>query len=525
MHEREEDIMFRKKGFWVTFIILILAIGGGGYYYYNTIYLPSLEPEEPSMQTARVRTGDIIVSASGAGVIIPASEIDLGFRAGGTLADVAVQVGDKVQAGDVLAVLDDTDARKAVALAEIQLAQAALQADPHALTGAVPVSEITLSQAEINLATAQAKLDELLAWEPDADAVALAEANLAAAQAGYAAAENKDAVAGSSVTAARVNLEQAQTALADAQAAYDVAFDSGRDWELNDPRRATALENERAAAIRNLDKAQAALEIAQANYSLAAGSMNNDTATGAQVSVINAEQALVRAQTGPTDAEIEAAQLQVQQAQIGMAQAELSLSQAQINLEAAEAALAQTVLVSPVDGVVVSVNAQRGESVGTTPFITVSDLTQPLLEIYMDETDLDKVGMDYEVEVVFDALPDNAFVGRVAQIDPELTVVDGVTAVRAQVLLDAESFSKPQTLPVGMNAAVEVIGGRAEGALLVPVEALRELAPGQYAVFVMENDEPVLRVVQVGLMDFTSAEIISGLSQGDVVSTGVVDTE
>ena len=143
----------------------------------------------------------------------------------------------------------------------------------------------------------------------------------------------------------------------------------------------------------------------------------------------------------------------------------------------------------------------------------------------MDETDLDKVGLNYEVEVIFDALPDDLFIGHVVQIDPKLTMVDGVTAVRALVRLDPESFNKPQTLPVGMNAAVEVIGGRAEGALIVPVEALRELSPGQYAVFVMENDEPVLRVVQVGLMDFTSAEIISGVEQGDVVSTGVVDTE
>ncbi len=515
--------MLHKKGIWIALIIIIIA-GGGGYTYYNNVYRPSQVTDEPAIQTAKVRTGDIIVSAGGAGAVIPATEIDLGFRAGGALVEVAVQVGDKVQAGDVLAQLDDTDARKAVALAEIQVAQAALQGDPNALTNNIS-GEIAVSQVEINLISAQAKLDELLDWQPDADAIALAEANLAAAQANYDTAVNKDAAAGNSVTSARVNLEQAQSSLADAQAAYNVAFDPGRDWELNDPRRATALENERDAAIRNLEKAQGALEIAQANYYLAVGNVNNDSAASVQASLVNAEQSLVKAQTGPIDAEIEAAQLQVQQAQIGMAQAALSLTQAQINLEAAQEALTQTALVTPVDGVVVAVNAQPGESVGATPFITIADLTQPLLEVYVDETDLDKIGLDYEVEVVFDALPDDVFMGHVVQIDPKLTMVDGVTAVRGLVLLDPESFSKPQTLPAGLNAAVEIIGGRAEGALLVPVEALRELAPGQYAVFVMENDEPVLRVVEVGLIDFTSAEIISGLERGDVVSTGIVDTE
>ena len=516
--------MLRKKSFWIVAIIL-LAAGGGSYYYYTSEYLPAQIIEEPTIQTARVRTGDIIVSASGAGAVVAATEINLGFRTGGVLADVSVQVGDRVLAGDVLARLDNTDANKAIALADIQVAQAALQGNPAALNGYLPDQTISVSQAEINLISAQARLAELVEWQPDADAIALAEANLAAAQANYEAAANKDAAAGNSLTSVRVTLEQAQAALADAQAAYAIAFDPARDWELTDTRQATALENERAAAERNLEKAEGALDISQANYNLAVANLNNDSATSAQAAIVNAEQALARAQTGPTDAEITSAQLSVQQAQIGLAQAELALIQAQINLEAAQTALVNTTLLSPIDGIVVAVNAQPGESVSTAPFITIADLTQPLLEVFMDETDLDKVGLNYEVEVVFDALPDDLFIGHVVQVDPMLTMVDGVTAVRALVLLDADSFNKPQTLPVGMNAAVEIIGGRAEGALLVPIEALRELAPGQYAVFVMENDEPSLRVVQVGLMDFTSAEIISGVNRGDVVSTGVVDTE
>ena len=94
------------------------------------------------------------------------------------------------------------------------------------------------------------------------------------------------------------------------------------------------------------------------------------------------------------------------------------------------------------------------------------------------------------------------------------------------MLLDEESFAKPQTLPIGLNATVEVIGGRANQALLVPVEALREISSGQYAVFVVDpaTGEPTLRMVEVGLMDFTVAEILSGLSQGDVVTTGIVAT-
>ncbi|MBK8986148.1 MAG: hypothetical protein IPM39_08705 [Chloroflexi bacterium] len=150
-------------------------------------------------------------------------------------------------------------------------------------------------------------------------------------------------------------------------------------------------------------------------------------------------------------------------------------------------------------------------------------MSQPLLEVYLDETDLAMVGLNYEVDVVFNALPDETFTGRVILVDPQLTNTSGVTAVRALVQLD--SFAKPQTLPVGMNATVEVISGRAEGALLVPVEAVRELSVGDYAVFVMENGEPKLRLVEVGIMDFTYAEIISGVAAGEEVTTGIVQTK
>ena len=80
-------------------------------------------------------------------------------------------------------------------------------------------------------------------------------------------------------------------------------------------------------------------------------------------------------------------------------------------------------------------------------------------------------------------------------------------------------------LLIGMNASVDVIGGRAEGVVLVPVEALRELSPGEYAVFVEEGGELEMRIVEVGLMDFTFAEIKSGVEVGETVSTGIVETQ
>jgi len=533
--------MFRKKGFWIILVIVLLvASAGAGYYYYTNVYLPALEPDEPALKTAKVRRGDLVVAANGSGELVSLAEVDLGFRSGGLLKEVTAEVGDEIRAGDTLAVLDDADARKAVALAELQVTQAeaalAGQLDTAAAERAVKLAEIQIAQAETNLQAAQLKLDDLVEWQADESAVKLAQANLAAAQADYATVAARTQSQDNVLTPARVNLEQAEDALVEAQAFYRDAMDGARDWEKN-------IDLTREAATKSLAKAEYELEVAQANYDLAVIGVNNSDLLDANAKVLNAQVALSNAQTGPAAADVEAARLQVEQSKLALTQAQLNLeaaelasqdidltqaeaalAQAQLNLEAAQQALAQTVLVAPFDGVVSAVLAEAGENVGTSPVVTLSDLSWPELVIYLDQTELDKIAVGYEAQVVFDALPEQSFAGRVVRVDPALVTIDGVAVIQGRVRLDETSFGKPQTLPAGLSAAVEVIGGRVEDALLVPVEALRELSPGQYAVFVMEDDKPVMRFVEVGLMDYTNAEIVSGLAQGDVISTGVVET-
>jgi multidrug efflux pump subunit AcrA (membrane-fusion protein) len=261
-------------------IVVVLAGAGGGWYYYNQ-YLPAqASPPAETIQTAQVRRGDLVITASGAGTLIPAAEVDLGFRtSGGVLVEMLVEVGDQVQAGGVLARVDDIDARKAVADAELQVAQAeatlAEKQDTTATEHAVALAEIQVAQAEASLASVQLKLDELLEWAPDENAVELAQVNLAAAQADYnkiaASAEYTD----DQLTSARVNLEQATNQLEYAQAAYDTAWNPDRDWELNDSKHGPKLESERESTKRNLEKEQLDLEVAHAAYNLAVAGIDD----------------------------------------------------------------------------------------------------------------------------------------------------------------------------------------------------------------------------------------------------------
>jgi RND family efflux transporter MFP subunit len=455
----------RKRNIWLIIVVLLLA-AGGGYVAYARYFAPTEESLEPVLQTATVYQGDIVLTAEGSGNLLPASELALGFQAGGVLVEMWVEVGDQARAGDALARLDDTDARQTVAEAELQV-----------------------TQAEINLALARNEAD-----------AGLSQANLDAMQLDYEAAVTRAAHTGDQLTSARVNLEQAQESLTDAQENYDTAWDPARDWELEWNRTSARLEAERESTLRGLEKAQDNLQVAQASYNLAVIGIDDSAVQDAEIKVANAQVALAN----------EPIQLQ---------QLELALAQAQLKLESAQRALDQTTLIAPVDGVVMDVAAVVGESVSAGSIVTLADLETPLVRFWVEEVDLLSVALGNSVNVVFEALPDYVFAGEIVRVDPALVTVDGTSAV--QIWASVDLTSHPVNLLSGMTAEVEIIAGEARGVLLAPVQALRELTPGQYAVFVVEPDgELEMRVVEVGLMDFVSVEIVSGLELGDVVSTG-----
>jgi len=466
----------KRRKIWPIVLLVIAAATVGGYLYYTRYVTPAEEAEEPALQTTTVRKGDIIITAMGSGNLMPVAEVALGFRTGGTLVELAAEVGDEVEAGQTLARLDD-------AAAQIQVAQ-----------------------AELNLEQAQAKLETLR--RTSAQTLEIAQVNLEAAQADYDALVQETEHTGDRLTSARVNLEQAVKQLADAQEAYDVAWDPARDWELAVKSRATALENERASTTRSLAKAQDDLQIAQANYNLTVLNLNDDSATqAAQAKLLAAQQSLDEILSG---ADVQAAEWAVQQA-------ELSLESALLTLE-------NTILRAPTAGTVIEVSANVGEAVGTNPIVTLADLNATQVRFYMEESDLSKVAVGNKVSVVFDALPDQEFPGSVTRVDPMLVTVDGTFAAQAWATLDVPDDQA--ALPAGLTAEVKVVAGEAYKTLLVPVQALRELAPGQFTVFVVdESGELKIRPVEVGLRDFANAQILSGLEQGEVISTGTVETE
>jgi multidrug efflux pump subunit AcrA (membrane-fusion protein) len=153
-------------------------------------------------------------------------------------------------------------------------------------------------------------------------------------------------------------------------------------------------------------------------------------------------------------------------------------------------------------------------------------LSHPQIQFSIDETDMDKAAVGEKTTIVFDALPDQTFTGKVTRIDPALESSGGYNVVTGLIQMDPVDESTNTTLLKGMTATVQLVQASAENVLLIPVQALHDLGDGTYSVFAVGSDGQLkMKVVEIGLQDAASVEIKSGLNVGDVVSTGTVQAK
>ena len=470
--------------------IAILVVAGGSYYYFASASQPAQEEGESEVQTTTARQGSLEITATGTGNLIAGEEVDLSFSSDGVIESINVRVGDEVKAGDVLASLEQGESLESL--------------------------ELGVTSAELSILTARQALEDIYANAPMKTAEAqrtLAEAmdGLNDAEYHWQVQQEGYRASGDTIAAAEANLVLAESQVDRAQKEYNKVASRPDD----DPTRALALSN-LVAAKNQRDSVLRKLNWYTGNPTEVDQMLLDADVAIAQAALDEAQRVWDILQSGPDPDEVALAEAQ-------LANAQAQLTKAQNDLEEGTDALKDISLVAPMGGTVLAVNNQAGETAQGT-VITLGDLSQPYLEIFLDETDLDKLGLGYEVDAIFDSLPDDTFHGTVVQIDPTLYSAQGVSAIRALVQMDETEFAQVQTLPIGLSAAVDVVSARAENAVLVPIEALREISEGQYAVFVMQNGEPKLRMVDVGLMDFTFAEITSGLEPGEEVTTGIVET-
>ena len=175
-------------------------------------------------------------------------------------------------------------------------------------------------------------------------------------------------------------------------------------------------------------------------------------------------------------------------------------------------------LISPIDGEVIVAKTQAGQTITTADAVVVlSD--QLITRAQVDETDIGKVKEGQSAVITLDAYPDVKIKGAVEHIYYESKTVNNVTIYEVDVTPD----EVPEFFRSGMNAAIDFKTKTSDNALLLPQEAVRREKDSAW-VLVKEagSKEPIKSRVELGISDDKNVEIISGLSEDDIV---VVDSK
>jgi HlyD family secretion protein len=230
----------------------------------------------------------------------------------------------------------------------------------------------------------------------------------------------------------------------------------------------------------NQDKFRAAVDQAKANFIAAQSNLAK-----AKVSVEDASRTLARTRelrkreltaqsdldAAQTAHDAAVAQLEVNKAQVAQAQA--AVNQVTVDLN-------NTVIRSPVDGIVISRNVDVGQTVAAslqapTLFTIANDLAKMEVHSNVDEADVGNVWEGQDVTFTVDAFPARRFRGKVYQVRNAPVNVQNVVTYNAVARID----NKELLLKPGMTASVQFLVSRQENVLVIPNMAMRFKPPDQ----------------------------------------------
>ncbi len=514
----------KKRVVWGLIILLVVFLGW---------FLFVRKSGSGNIQTATVVTKDIKKTVLTTGQVVSETDLSLSFQSSGVVRRINVKEGDKVNTGQVLAVLDQGSASASLESARGALAQA--QANYEKVKAAATPQDIAVSQAAVDSATvalANAKQDLMndisLAYTNSYNTILFSTNTLfsnpqsTSPQFGISGTIQTNAQAVSDINTERVLVN---SLLSDWQTKVNTLNESNTDEVATE---SLGYLSKLSAYLGHVNTiltvytqltstgSQSTLTTYQTNVSSSKTSVDTSYTT-----ILNDIQAIKTASYSLASAK---ASLRLKQSparpeDIGIAEAQVISAQGQYN--SALSALNNTVIVAPVSGTITQVDIRLGEqAVALKQAIKLLNIAELHTEAQVSEADIALLSVGQEIDNTFDALgPDKHYKSKILTINPASTLVSGVVNYKITGSLENIPEVKP-----GMTSNMTILVAEKKNVLVAPSSAVINKDGKKVVRIITDPKKKTYSEVEVktGLEgDGGDVEILSGLSPSQEVVTYV----
>ena len=522
-----------KKALIAAVLILAVAVAGLWYFRMRRPALPAAAQGGSYVRTVTLQKGNLDDSISASGTVESSDVSNVTTDLKYTVKTVNVQVGDMVEAGDVICTLDTESLEKSIEKAKEALADSMAQAEK-----TYQKAQESLAEAQTKTSEAKTDMDEAQSAKDDAWSAydsACSKVSSFQTEADDAAARQENALSA---------LNDAMAVTAQKQTAYNDAYGA---WKTESDRQLAADYEPAEGDAEKLAGLQTAMDNAQAQLDAA-----NEAQTKAQESYDQTSLQAQEKQKALSDAQntvgLTGLQTAYQQAQAAYEQAQTAYDQAVKNQETAQETcddalesynksgesdeladlqeqLEQCTLTAETSGKVTAVNATVGSMIEGAA-ATIQNTESLKVAITIPEYDIESVKVGMTARITSD-VTDKEVNGTLSQISPTATGGgSSSSSFAAEVTVDDADSG----LLIGTNAKVEIILSTTEDVFTVPLDAIGENEAGESVIYVQtgeENGEPVFEemAVTVGEENDYYAQISGAELEEGLVVRASADTD
>lgn len=259
----------------------------------------------------------------------------------------------------------------------------------------------------------------------------------------------------------------------------------------------------------------------------------------------------------PSKTELDNAQMELATAKADVQVKEASIKEVETNLNSAKIDLKNSIITSPIDGVVLTRSIDAGQTVAasfSTPelFVIAENLEKMKLVVNVSEADVGKVKENQKVKFTVDTFPDDTFTSTIYRVNKGATESDdSIVSYETTIYVD----NKDLKLRSGMSATADIETDSAQNVMLIPVSALffqplslsltdvekrpamlrgppshrakaskevqTDISSKNATIYVLVNGLPEARHIVTGVSDGKNIQVVSGLSETDEVITSM----